>query len=170
MRRTIRGLLQLPEPACKPEFPKESETFLQLRFDSSIRVWYPDRLLEGLAVHHQVRWVLRCQLFVTLAAGGAGWAVGRVLMRPFPRCSVVASQWQAPGLTCGEPCGHREQAGADARKGVSCPGGGRGLQVCGNPSAVSPGLQELRTARALPLFLAYAATIVVYWMALLRQQ
>ena len=134
-----------------------------------MRVWYSANVLEGLAVHHQVRWVLRCQLLVTLAAGlvaalGAGFhaAVSAVFGGTIAMASAAAYAWRAlrpPG-----------QAGSAAREAFRAQVAGEGYKFAVTLLLFALVFKVYAELAALPLFLAYAATVVVYWMALLRQQ
>ena len=120
-------------------------------------------------MHHQVRWVLRCQFLVTLAAGlvaalGAGLHAGvsAVFGGAIAMASAFAYAWRAL-----RPSG---QAGSEAREALRAQVAGEGYKFAVTLllfALVFKGYAELA---ALPLFLTYAATIVVYWMALLRQQ
>jgi hypothetical protein len=100
-------------------FHQENQTFLQVRFDSVLRVWYPLLVLEGQAVHPQIRWILRWQLIVAMVAGfmtaiffGVDAAVSAVLGGGIAMASGFAYAWRAF-----RPSG---PASADAKK--ACPG------------------------------------------------
>jgi len=120
-------------------------------------------------VHPQVRWILRGQLMVTLAAGllaglaqGLHAAVSAVLGGGIAMASASAYAWRAlrsPG-----------QAGNDARKAFQGQVAGEGYKFAVTLLLFAAVFKSYAQLAALPLFLAYAATVVVYWVALLRQQ
>ena len=139
-----------------------------MRFDSSLRVWYPANVLEGLAVHPQVRWFFRCQVMVTMAAAliaglalGFDAAVSAALGGGIAIASAVAYVWR--GL---RPTG---TAVADAKKAFNSQVAAEGYKFAVTLLLFALVFKSYAQLVALPLFLAYAATIVVYWMALLRQ-
>ncbi|HRI90091.1 ATP synthase subunit I [Accumulibacter sp.] len=149
-------------------FCKGKGTFLHMRFDSSIGVWYPARVLEGLVVHSQVRWFFRCQAVVTLVAAliaglalGVDAAVSAALGGGIAIASALAYVWR--GL---RPTG---TAVADAKKAFSSQLAAEGYKFAVTLLLFALVFKGYAQLAALPLFLAYAATIVVYWMALLRQ-
>ncbi|HAY27416.1 MAG TPA: hypothetical protein DIT03_04540 [Candidatus Accumulibacter sp.] len=144
-------------------------TFLHVRFDSSLRVWYPANVLEGLAVHPQVRWILRCQFLVTLAAAvlaglaaGLDAAVSAMLGGGIAMASAFAYAWRALRSS--------GDIAADARKAFNAQVAGEAYKFAVSLLLFALVFKGYAQLAALPLFLAYAATIVVYWMALLRQQ
>ncbi len=120
-------------------------------------------------MHPQVRWVLCCQLMVTLASGllagialGFHAAVSAVLGGGIAVASASAYAWRAvrsPG-----------QAGNDAREAFRGQVAGEGYKFAVTLLLFTVVFKGYEQLAALPLFLAYAATVVVYWMALLRQQ
>ncbi len=120
-------------------------------------------------MHHQVRWILRGQLLVTLAAAGlAGLLVGfdaavsALLGGGIAMASAGAYVWRA-----WRPSG---QAGADARKAFHAQVAGEGYKFAVTLLLFAVIFKSYAQLAALPLFMAYMATVVVYWMALLRQQ
>ncbi|QKS31253.1 MAG: ATP synthase subunit I [Candidatus Accumulibacter similis] len=142
---------------------------MHVRFDSSLRVWYPANVLEGLAVHPQVRWILRCQFLVTLAAAATGGlvagldaAVSAMLGGGIAMASAFAYAWRALW-----PSGN---TAADARAAFNAQVAGEAYKFAVSLLLFALVFKVYVQLAALPLFLAYAATIVVYWMALLRQQ
>jgi len=123
--------------------------------------------LEGLAVHPQVRWVLVCQLVVTLAVGlvagvalGFDAAVSAVLGGGIAMASASAYAWRALRLS----------KQADARRVFRDQVAGEGYKFVVTLLLFTVVFKSYAQLAALPLFLAYVATVVVYWMALLRQQ
>lgn len=120
-------------------------------------------------MHPQVRWVFRCQLAVTLAAALIAWmvlgvnaAVSAVLGGVIAIASAFAYAWRA--------LRPQRQAGADARKAFQAQVAGEGYKFAVTLLLFAGVFKGYDQLAALPLFLAYAATVVVYWMALLRQQ
>ncbi|HRD92609.1 MAG TPA: ATP synthase subunit I [Accumulibacter sp.] len=139
-----------------------------MRFDSSIGVWYPADVLEGLALHPQVRWLFRCQIGVTLVAAlGAGLvlgvhaAVSAALGGGIAIASAAAYAWRAL-----RPTG---TAATDAKRAFNAQFAGEGYKFAVTLVLFALVFKNYAQLAALPLVLAYVATIVVYWMALLRQ-
>jgi ATP synthase protein I len=139
-----------------------------MRFDSSIGVWYPACVLEGLVVHPQVRWFFRCQVIVTLVAAtiaglvaGTDAAVSAALGGGIAIASALAYVWR--GL---RPAG---TAAADAKKAFNSQVAAEGYKFAVTLLLFGLVFKSYAQLVALPLFLAYTATIVVYWMALLKQ-
>ena len=119
-------------------------------------------------MHPQVRWVLACQLLVTLAAGllaglalGVDAAVSAGLGGGIAMASAFAYAWRAL-----RPSG---QAGSEAREALRAQVAGEGYKFAVTLLLFALVFKVYAELAALPLFLAYAATVVVYWMALLRQ-
>ena len=120
-------------------------------------------------MHPQVRGVFRCQLAVTLAAALIAWmvlgvnaAVSAVLGGVIAIASAFAYAWRA--------LRPQRQAGADARRAFQAQVAGEGYKFAVTLLLFAGVFKGYDQLAALPLFLAYAATVVVYWMALLRQQ
>jgi len=117
-------------------------------------------------VHPQVRWVLSCQLLVTLvatlAAGvaqGLHAAVSAVLGGGIGVISAYAYVWRA-----------LRGSGSDPKKAFHAQVLGEGYKFAVTILLFALVFKSYGQLAALPLFLAYAATIVVYWMALLKQR
>ncbi len=120
-------------------------------------------------MHPQVRWVLRCQLMVTLAAGllagmtlGFNAALSALLGGGIAMVSAFAYAWRAWRSS--------GQAGSDARKAFQGQVAGEGYKFAVTLLLFTVVFKSYAQLAALPLFLAYTATVVVYWIALLRQQ
>lgn len=119
-------------------------------------------------MHPQVRWFFRCQLLVTvLAALTAGLALGldaavsAALGGGIAIASAMAYAWR--GL---RPTG---TAVTDAKRAFNAQVAAEGYKFAVTLLLFAVVFKSYAQLAALPLFLAYAATIVVYWMALLRQ-
>lgn len=120
-------------------------------------------------MHPQVRWILRCQFLLTLAAAasaglfaGLHAAVSAMLGGGIAMASAFAYAWRAL-----RPSGN---TAADARKAFNAQVAGEAYKFAVSLLLFALVFKVYVQLAALPLFLAYAATIVVYWMALLRQQ
>ena len=120
-------------------------------------------------MHPQVRWVLGCQLLVTLGAGlvagvvsGFNAAVSAMLGGGIAMASALAYVWRAL-----RPSG---RAVADVKKAFNAQVAGEGYKFAVTLLLFALVFKTYAQLAALPLFLTYVATIVVYWMALLRQQ
>jgi ATP synthase protein I len=120
-------------------------------------------------VHPQVRWVLSCQLWVTLvatlAAGvaqGIHAAVSAALGGGIGVISAYAYVWRALRGSAA--------SGADPKKAFHAQVLGEGYKFAVTLLLFALVFKSYGQLAALPLFLAYAATIVVYWMALLKQR
>lgn len=120
-------------------------------------------------MHPQVRWILRCQFLVTLAAAataglvaGLDAAVSAMLGGGIAMASAFAYAWRAL-----RPSGN---TAADARTAFNAQVAGEAYKFAVSLLLFALVFKVYVQLAALPLFLAYAATIVVYWMALLRQQ
>ncbi len=118
-------------------------------------------------MHPQVRWVLVCQLLVTLAAGlvaglalGVDAAVSAGLGGGIAMASAFAYVWRAL----------QRSGQADAKRAFQAQVAGEGYKFAVTLLLFTMVFKSYEQLAALPLFLAYAATVVVYWMALLRQQ
>ena len=118
-------------------------------------------------MHPQVRCVLACQLLVTLAAGllaglalGVDAAVSAGLGGGIAIASAFAYVWRAL----------RPSGPVDAKRAFQAQVAGEGYKFAGTLLLFTVVFKSYEQLAALPLFLAYAATVVVYWMALLRQQ
>lgn len=119
-------------------------------------------------MHPQVRWLLRCQVVVTLVAAlvaglalGFDAAVSAVLGGGIAIASALAYAWRAL-----RPSG---TAAADAKRAFNAQVAGEGYKFAVTLALFALVFTSYAKLAALPLFLAYVATIVVYWMALLRQ-
>ncbi len=120
-------------------------------------------------MHPQVRWLLRCQFGVTLAAAlvaglalGVDAAISAGLGGGIAIASALAYAWRAL-----RPTG---TAAADAKKAFNAQLAGEGYKFAATLLLFALVFKSYAQLVALPLFLAYVATIVVYWMALLRQR
>ena len=119
-------------------------------------------------MHPQVRWVLRCQICMTLAVAllaglalGSSAALSAVLGGGIAMASAFAYAWRALRLS--------GAAGADARKAFNAQVAGEGYKFAVTLVLFAVVFKSYAQLAALPLFLAYAATVAVYWLALLRQ-
>ncbi len=119
-------------------------------------------------MHPQVRWFFRCQVVVTLVVAsiaglvaGIDAAVSATLGGGIAIVSALAYVWR--GL---RPAG---TAVADAKKAFNSQVAAEGYKFAVTLLLFALVFKSYAQLAALPLFLAYAATIVVYWMALLRQ-
>ncbi|WP_300452032.1 ATP synthase subunit I [Accumulibacter sp.] len=120
-------------------------------------------------MHPQVRWVLRRQLGVTLAVAlvaglvlGVNAAVSALLGGGIAMASALAYAWRA----LRQP----STAAADAKKAFNAQVAGEAYKFAVTLLLFALVFKSYAQLAALPLFLAYVATVVVYWMALLRQQ
>ncbi len=120
-------------------------------------------------MHPQVRWVLRSQLGVTLAAAlvaglalGLNAAVSALLGGGIAMASALAYVWRA--------LRESRMAGSDAKRAFNAQVAGEGYKFAVTLLLFALVFKSYAQLAALPLFLTYVATVVVYWMALLRQQ
>ncbi len=120
-------------------------------------------------MHPQVRWVIRWQVLITLGAGVlAGLALGfdagvsAVLGGAIATASALTYAWRALRPSAA--------TAADAKSAFNAQVAGEGYKFAVTLLLFALVFKTYAQLVALPLFLAYAATIVVYWMALLRQQ
>lgn len=120
-------------------------------------------------MHPQVRWILRSQLMVTAAAGLVAWlalglngALSAVLGGGIATASALAYVWRAF-----RPSG---QTAGDARKAFDAQVAGEACKFAVTLSLFALVFGTYAQLVGLPLFLSYTATMVVYWVALLRQQ
>jgi ATP synthase protein I len=125
--------------------------------------------LELLAVHPQVRWILIWQFRVTLLAGLlsgllAGWhaAFSATLGGLIAIASGLAYAWRALRRVGADA--------SDARKAYSAQVVGEGYKFAATLLLFTLVFKTYAQIAALPLFLAYVATVFVYWMALLKQR
>lgn len=119
-------------------------------------------------MHPQVRWVLRSQLLVTLLAGlvagltlGMDAAVSAVLGGGIAMASAVAYAWRALRST---------GAAVDAKKALNAQVLGESYKFAVTLLLFALVFKAYAGLVPLPFFLTFAATIVVYWIALLRQR
>ncbi len=119
-------------------------------------------------MHPQVRWVLSCQVFVTLVAGlavglalGMHAAISAMLGGAIGVLSAGAYAWRALGAS---------KMGSDPKKAFQAQVAGEGYKFAVTLALFALVFKSYGQLAALPLFLAYAATIVVYWIALLKQR
>lgn len=119
-------------------------------------------------MHPQVRWFFRCQVAVTLMATliaglalGFNAAVSAALGGGIAIASALAYAWRAL-----RPSG---TAVTDAKRALNAQLAGEGYKFAVTLLLFAVVFKSYAQLAALPLFLAYAATIVVYWMVLLRQ-
>jgi ATP synthase protein I len=119
-------------------------------------------------VHPQVRWVLSCQLLVTLVAAlvagdaqGVHAAVSAALGGGVGVISASAYVWRAfRGSRASD---------SDPKKAFHAQVLGEGYKFAVTILLFTLVFRSYGQLAALPLFLAYAATIVCYWMALLKR-
>jgi ATP synthase protein I len=123
-------------------------------------------------VHPQVRWVLNCQLVVTvlaaLAAGiaqGAHAAISAALGGGIGFLSGYVYVWRAMR----KASAHGATTGPDPKKAFQAQVAGEGYKFALTLLLFAAVFKNYEQLVPLPLFLAYAATIVVYWTALLKQ-
>lgn len=120
-------------------------------------------------MHPQVRWVLSCQLLVTLVAAlvagavqGIDAAVSAAFGGGIGVVSAYAYVWRAlRGSGASDP---------DPKKAFHAQVLGEGYKFAVTILLFALVFKSYGQLAALPLFLAYAATIVAYWMALLRRR
>lgn len=119
-------------------------------------------------MHPQVRWVLSRQVLVTLVAGlVAGFALGlhaaisAVIGGGVGVLSGGAYVWRAFRVSAG--------VGSDPKKAFHAQVAGEGYKFAVTLLLFALVFKSYGQLAALPLFLAYAATIVVYWIALLKR-
>jgi ATP synthase protein I len=93
---------------------------------------------------------------------GVDAAVSALLGGGIAMASALAYVWRAL-----RPSG---QAGADAKRRFNAQVAAEGYKFAVTLLLFAVVFKSYAQLAALPLFLAYAATVVVYWMALLRQQ
>lgn len=134
-----------------------------------MRVWYPANVLEGLAVHPQIRWIIRRQMIVTLVAGllagmllGFDAAVSAALGGSIAVSSALTYAWRAWRQS--------EAEKRDAKTVFNAQVAAEGYKFAITLLLFALVFKNYARLAALPLFLTYAATIVVYWLALLKQQ
>ena len=120
-------------------------------------------------MHPQVRWVLSCQLLVALVAAlvagvaqGAHAAISAALGGGIGVISAYAYAWRALR-------GSRA-SDSDPKKAFQAQVLGEGYKFAVTILLFTLVFKSYGQLAALPLFLAYAATIVVYWIALLRRR
>lgn len=125
-------------------------------------------------MHPQVCWVLNCQLAVTLlaalAAGvaqGLHAAVSAALGGGIGLISGYAYVWRAMRKTSARSAS--ETVGADAKKAFQAQVAGEVYKFALTLLLFAVVFKSYAQLAALPMFLAYAATVFVYWMALLKQ-
>ncbi len=120
-------------------------------------------------MHPQVRWVLMCQLAVTaVAALVAGIAFG-------VHAGISAALGGSIGVLSGYAYAWRAMRGSgatdsDPKKAFRAQVAGEGYKFAVTLLFFALVFKSYGQLAALPLFLAYAATIVVYWIALLRRR
>lgn len=120
-------------------------------------------------MHPQVRWVLICQLLVTLVAAlaagvaqGVHAAISAALGGSIGVISAYAYVWRALSGS--------KVSGSDPKKAFHAQVLGEGYKFAVTILLFTLVFKSYGQLAALPLFLAYAATIVVYWMALLKRR
>jgi len=125
--------------------------------------------LELLAVHPQVRWILIWQFRVTLLAGLlagllTSWhaALSAVFGGLIAIASGLAYAWRALRCVGAEA--------SDARKAYNAQVVGEGYKFAVTLLLFTLVFKTYAQLVALPLFLAYVATVFVYWIALLKQR
>ncbi len=120
-------------------------------------------------MHSQVRWILSRQVLVTVLAGlvaGAALdlhaALSAVLGGSVGVLSGGAYAWRALRTS--------SVGGSDPKKAFHAQVAGEGYKFAVTLLLFTLVFKSYGQLAALPLFLAYAATIVVYWIALLKQR
>ena len=120
-------------------------------------------------MHPQVRWVLSSQLLVTLVAAllagvtqGVHAAVSAALGGGIAVASGFAYAWRALRAS--------GSSVADPKKAFHAQVLGEGYKFAVTVLLFGWVFKSYEQLAALPLFLAYAATIVIYWIALLRRR
>lgn len=117
-------------------------------------------------MHPQVRWVLSYQLLVTLVAAlVAGAAQGL-------HAAFSAALGGGVGFLSGYAYVWRAMRASDTgpKKAFNAQVAGEGYKFAVTLLLFALIFKGYGQLVALPLFLAYVATIVVYWMALLKQR
>jgi ATP synthase protein I len=121
-------------------------------------------------VHFQVRWVLGAQVFVTLLAGlvagtasGLHAAISALIGGSVGFLSASAYVWRA--LRVSGAAG----VSPDPKKAFSAQVVGEGYKFAVTLLLFAFVFKSYERLDALPLFMAYAATFIVYWIALLKQ-
>ena len=122
-------------------------------------------------MHFQVRWVLRSQVFVTLLAGltagmvsGLHAAISALIGGSVGLLSASAYAWRA--LRVGGVVG----VSSDPKKAFNAQVAGEGYKFAVTLLLFALVFKSYERLDALPLFMAYAATFIVYWIALLKQR
>ncbi len=125
-------------------------------------------------MHPQVRWVLNCQLAVmvraALAAGiaqGAHAAISAALGGGIGFLSGYVYVWRA--MRKASAHGALASVVPDPKKAFQAQVAGEGYKFALTLLLFAAVFKNYEQLVPLPLFLAYAATIVVYWTALLKQ-
>lgn len=120
-------------------------------------------------MHPQVRWVLSCQLLVTLVAAlvagvtqGVHAAASAALGGGIGVLSAYAYVWRALRGSGASDSGPKKAFHAQVL--------GEGYKFAVTILLFTLVFKGYGQLAALPLFLAYAATIAVYWMALLKRR
>jgi len=123
-------------------------------------------------VHPQVRWVLVRQVFVAVVAGvvagaaqGLHAAVSAFIGGGIGVLGGGAYAWRALHASGGGECVRR-----DPKKAFRAQVAGEGYKLAVTFLLFALVFKSYGQLAALPLFLAYAATIAVYWIALLAQR
>lgn len=120
-------------------------------------------------MHPQVRWVLSCQLLVTLVAAlVAGVQLGQ-------HAAISAALGGGIGVASAYVYAWRALRGSraldsDPKKAFHAQVLGEGYKFAVTILLFTLVFKGYGQLAALPLFLAYAATIVIYWIALLRRR
>lgn len=120
-------------------------------------------------MHPQVRWVLSCQLLVTVVA-----ALVAGLAQDVP-AAISAALGGGIGVISAYAYAWRALRGSgasdsDPKKAFHAQVAGEGYKFAVTLLLFALVFKGYGQLAALPLFLAYAATIVVYWMALLKRR
>jgi ATP synthase protein I len=118
-------------------------------------------------LHPQVRWILSCQValatFLGLIAWGTAGGGAAISMWLGGAIGVIANAgyvWRAM----------RMAPGNDPLKVYRAQAAGEALKFALTILLFALVFMKYREVAALPLFLGYASTFVIYWVALLKQR
>lgn len=130
-------------------------------------------------MHPQVRWVLNCQLLVTLLAAllagvlqGMHAAASAALGGGIGFASSWVYVWRAMRVSGGRSMPaelNKNATGIDPKQAFRAQVAGEGYKFALTLLLFAAAFKGYAQIVALPMFIAYAATIVVYWVALLRR-
>ena len=125
-------------------------------------------------MHSQVRWVLGSQISVTLLAGllagfvfGFHAAISAFLGGGIGVLSAYAYAWRALRVP---QVGGVAQVGFDPKRAFNAQVAGEAYKFAVTLLLFALVFKSYRQLDALLLFMAYAVTFIVYWIALLKQR